>query len=441
MSMTACTKWVTVPPPTTEVTADGAFANDASAEATVAGLYGQIMSGTMLFLNGANTLYPGLSADELSGTFPDATGDAFAHHALTADNSAINFDLWGRAYGYLYQTNACLAGIHNPAAISDAVRKRLEGETRFMRALTLFYLTNLYGEVPLPLSTDYAVNERLPRADTGTIYNQMVTDLATAKAELREAGVMADAVRPSYYACAALMARVALYRKDWTEATAEADTVIESGAYSLQDLPNVFTAGNGEAIFSLAPVIPSLNTAEGLYFVPYDPTALPLYALTDSLLAHFETGDGRKAAWTGSNTVDGTVYTYPYKYKTKSGNAVVENYVVLRLAELYLIRAEARAASGDLAGATDDVNAIRGRAGLPLLGEGLSQADLSARVRQENRIEFFCEWGHRWLDLKRTGTADAVLRYKSGWQPTDVLYPIPNSQILLNGALTQNPGY
>jgi hypothetical protein len=72
-----------------------------------------------------------------------------------------------------------------------------------------------------------------------------------------------------------------------------------------------------------------------------------------------------------------------------------------------------------------------------------TQSSLLLVIEQERRIEFFAEWGHRWLDLKRTNRADPILGAlkPATWQPTDVLWPIPQDQINLNPSLTQNPGY
>jgi hypothetical protein len=115
---------------------------------------------------------------------------------------------------------------------------------------------------------------------------------------------------------------------------------------------------------------------------------------------------------------------------------------MLRLAEQYLIRAEARAKLGKLAEARTDVDAVRSRAGLAGLNSSLNQTQLLSAIETERLHEFFGEFGHRWLDLKRTDRATAVLSpIKSNWQATDVLYPIPQAQILINNKLTQNPGY
>ncbi len=113
---------------------------------------------------------------------------------------------------------------------------------------------------------------------------------------------------------------------------------------------------------------------------------------------------------------------------------------------MYLVRAEARAQQNKLAESIADVDAIRGRAGLPLIqntNPGIGQSGLLNAIAQERRIELFAEWGHRWLDLKRTDKTDIVLGPLKGsnWQPTDVLYPIPASEITNDIYLIQNPGY
>jgi hypothetical protein len=116
---------------------------------------------------------------------------------------------------------------------------------------------------------------------------------------------------------------------------------------------------------------------------------------------------------------------------------------VLRLAEQYLIRAEARANQNNIAGAVDDINVIRTRAGLPAVSQGVSKDQCLLAIEQERRIELFTEWGHRWFDLKRTNRADAVLStLKSpNWQSADRLYPIPQSELETDVHLNQNPGY
>jgi len=116
--------------------------------------------------------------------------------------------------------------------------------------------------------------------------------------------------------------------------------------------------------------------------------------------------------------------------------------MVLRLAEQYLIRAEARVRQNDLVGAIQDLNVVRARAGLPDLSSGVSQDLILAAVIQERRVELFAEWGHRWSDLIRWGQADSVLSMeKPKWTANAKLYPLPLVDIQRNGNLRQNDGY
>jgi hypothetical protein len=168
--------------------------------------------------------------------------------------------------------------------------------------------------------------------------------------------------------------------------------------------------------------------------------------LSDSLVYNFDLGDLRALHWIDSISVSGITYYYPWKYKLNyTGAPPVEYPMVLRLAEQYLIRSEARAQQGNLNGAAADLNAIRTRAGLPNTA-AVTQQDFLNAIYRERRFELFTEYGHRWLDLIRTGNVNAVMGVvtpeKGGiWVPTDSLYPLPLTEIKADPNLTQNPGY
>ena len=136
-----------------------------------------------------------------------------------------------------------------------------------------------------------------------------------------------------------------------------------------------------------------------------------------------------------------TVYTYPTKYRSLAASANAEYFTVLRLAEQYLIRAEARAQQNNVSGAREDLFAVRQRAGLGATPANNKDALLLA-VERERRIELNSEMGHRWFDLKRTGRINTVLStVKANWNAEAALYPVPADQRSRNGNLTQNPGY
>ena len=160
-------------------------------------------------------------------------------------------------------------------------------------------------------------------------------------------------------------------------------------------------------------------------------------------MAAFETEDNRFNDWVGARSSN----SYPVKYKNSTSLSIgvtsnLEYTVLLRLAEQYLIRAEARVRQNDLTGAQEDLNAVRNRAGLEDTPNMTSESLLTA-INQERRIELFAEGGHRWLDLKRMERASEVLEpLKELWEPTDVLWPIPEIEIFNNSnLLPQNPGY
>ena len=119
--------------------------------------------------------------------------------------------------------------------------------------------------------------------------------------------------------------------------------------------------------------------------------------------------------------------------------------MVIRLSEIYLIRAEARAQQQNLAPALSDLDTIRSRAGLPPCTANGIQETLNA-IYAERRVELFSEYGHRWLDLKRVKAIDQVMTvvspHKGGsWNDNDSLYPIPFQDIQADPKLSQNPGY
>jgi hypothetical protein len=189
------------------------------------------------------------------------------------------------------------------------------------------------------------------------------------------------------------------------------------------------------------------NSGEGKLFVlpELQDLSYPVY-LSSAIVNSFESQDKRKTEWVGTVTYDGTTYCFPNKYKIAQGvDAPSTEYsTIFRLAEQYLIRAEARTHLGDFAGAQEDLNMIRHRAGLPNTSAS-DEASLLAAIEQERKVELFTEYGHRWFDLKRTNKADTVLSAIKGatWQSTDQLYPIPAREMAKSPSLQghQNPGY
>ncbi len=171
----------------------------------------------------------------------------------------------------------------------------------------------------------------------------------------------------------------------------------------------------------------------------------PVY-LSAFLLNSFEEGDKRKNNWVGLTVVGTDSFYFPHKYKIGSyGDPVSEYLMVLRLSEQYLIRAEARAHQGDFTGALEDLNTVRARAGLTEV-TSTDKEQILDFILHERRVELFSEWGHRWLDLKRTGKVDDVMvdvttKKGGSWNTNWQLYPLPLSDLQKDMNLTQNMGY
>jgi starch-binding outer membrane protein, SusD/RagB family len=299
----------------------------------------------------------------------------------------------------------------------------------------------LFGDVPLALSTNADKNALLARSPCGDAYAQMIKDLQAAIQLLPDTAINTI---PTRYAALALLSRVYLSKKEWSLAAATASAVIDAGKFALPlELNQVFIANSAETIFQWAPVLENFNSAEGVLFLPASNTVPPTYVVTQALVNAFELGDLRKTHWLKTIVTGREIHYFPYKYQVRFSTEPVEYNIVLRLAEQYLIRAEARARQDQIAAAVADINAIRKRAALKNIPTTINRNECMHAIQQERRTEFFAEWGHRWFDLKRTGKADSVLSIAKGanWQITDQLYPIPQSELDVAPNLKQNPGY
>lgn len=457
----SCRKMVTVPQPINSITTPQMFESDDQAKTAMAGVYTLMINGGLNFSNGYTTLLTGMSSDEL---LYYGAGDAhilsFNPNRLLYNNSYTSA-VWTNAYKTIYNANAVIEGIAASTSytLTDPVRKRLTAEAQFIRAFCYFYLANLYGDVPLVLTVDFNKTRYMTRTPVSQVYGQIIKDLTAAQSVL-EPEPAAERITPGKWAATAMLARVYLYTRDYSNAAAQATAVIDNASlFGLESDPNnVFLIASKEAIWQLKqgiadPTYLNMTTeAYNLWPAPW-PNGTTRYCLTESLLNAFEPGDSRRNAWLNSSTNNGAgLYYYPYKYKLGRHNgaqnvASTEYYMVLRLAEMYLIRAEAAAngAAGGAAAAISDLNVIRTRAGLTALPASLTDGQVMAAIAQERRVELFAEWGHRWLDLKRTGKAHDVLSAMPAKQPWEgdyqLLYPIPDKEIQINPRLQQNPDY
>lgn len=393
-SGTACKKFIDPGAPVTELVAGTVYTNDQKATATILSIYSGI-SGTN-FSPGGNQSFStmgGLSADELID-YSITSGRAEYYANAVSVTNTTNLAIWRNTYQYIYQANAVLEGLEKSSGVSAATKKDLQGQAKFIRAFLYFYLTNCWGDVPYVTTSDYTVNSIARRTPQAEIYKGIIADLLEAQDLLSDTDVSGNRIQPSKWAAKALLSRAYLFLQNWQNAESAATEVIShSSAFTLlPDITKVFLKDSRETIWQLMPVVPDHNSSEGYNYIL---TTKPNYvALSAQIVNAFEAGDKRKANWVGNFTSGSQSYYFTSKYKVKIASSLSEYSVILRLSELYLIRAEARARQNKLTGpnsAVADIDLLRIRAGLsPSLA--VSQLQILDAVMQERKVELFTEW-------------------------------------------------
>lgn len=434
-SISSCEKFVEVDEVKNRMLAEQVFENQGTADAAIRGLYRGLRDAVPTPIILQNSIY----ANEIL-PYSNALSNTFYTFNIQPTNSGLP---WNSFYSIIYGANNAVQKLQNSTDIPDVIKRRYIAEAKFMRALCYFYLVNFFGDVPLVLTTDIKTNSTISRTPSASVYTQIINDLKDAKPDLPEdfAHAGGEKIRANKWTATALLARSYLYIKDYTNAEAEAAAVIGSGKFILLSTPTgIFTKNNNEAIFQFAN-----SASEGnLIIENFIYTTAPQYILTPAMLASFEAGDLRRTTWVRTQTYASQPVSIPFKFTTTATNPPEYN-TFIRLSEIYLIRAEAKAMRNDFQGCADDVNLIRLRhGGLSVgLAAPANQETAVSMVLHERQVEFFTEGAHRFFDLKRTGRIDAVMSTDKPtyWKSTAALYPIPSTERQRNPNLSQNLGY
>lgn len=462
-SFSSCRKFLEIGSPKTEIGTDEVFNSNAVATSAVLSIYGDMNASASNAFSVKLSSLLGQAADELQ-TIERAPQSNYYTNSLLSTTQ--NDDLWSPCYKQIYYANLAIENLRAAKNVTPEVKQQLLGEAIFIRAFLHFYLVNLFGDVPYLSSTDYKETNNVVRMPTAKVYELIIEDLKLAKSYLKDnfpdpnnnLPANQERVRANKSAAGALLAKTYLNLHDWNNAKLEADTIIASPNYEL--LPNidqVFLKNSRETIWALqSSNVSNPNTFEaGKYVLLSAPSPFGqgVSLSTNFINTAFEADDKRRTNWVGTFTsaVPAGTWYFPYKYKATGTTGVSQEYaIVFRIAEIYLIRAEALAELDQSPMAVIDLNKIRERArattdALPDYPQDMDKPDLLRAIMKERRVELFAEGGHRWLDLKRTGQADEVLSVLKGvnWQPFDVLFPIPEDQFTFDPNMRgqQNPGY
>jgi len=432
----SCKKFLEVKP-RDAVSDEQTIVDGNSAQTAVRGIYNTLESNdyygntfqTLGFFSGDNIQYVG----------SQTVNQQLTNHAVVSDLAALN-TAWGAIYNVINRSNNVLAkvpGLPVSATFNQALKDQLIGEAYFLRALAYFDLARTWGGVQLILTptgspTDQTKKSRSTLTET---YAQVLSDLTLAEGLLP---ATTNRIRATQKTAFALHARLSLYQKDWQNAEFYASKLIGDSNYALIAPYNAFFANNvtasRESVFELY-YNTNVTNSQGYNWQPstnggvgwITPTSTIVTLLTSPAIG------GNRSTLIQTVTSAGVTRYYGNLYYRTAGT---DPAFLIRLAELYLIRAEARAERENLTGSADDLNAVRFRAGLGIT-DAKTKDQLLLAIENENRVEFALE-NHRWYDLVRTGRAGTVLGITDN---NKLLLPIPYAQLLIDTNLKQNPGY
>jgi hypothetical protein len=468
--------------PISEYSPDGYYNTTASA---LQGLYGVY---DMLQKDGTYNRYLWSMVHGRSDDGSEAAGDSYDRlkNFMDDPSTVAHNEGWIFHFQGITRANSLLDGLKASIAIPEADKLRIEGETKFLRALYYFNLVNIFGGVPILTKSLPPAESNLPRSSVDEVYALIEEDCLAAIATLPFAKEMASVEkgRASRGSAQALLARAYLYQGKYDLAADMALDVINSNQYILTPGESGFRANflvsgeNGpESIFEVQYSDKNANKGwaqeegnQGANWLrpgfvggwsgemfntsfretsPDRPTALQGIDVNDPRRKYTLCVGGTTLPLDDNPTYkvpDGTpAQTSAKHWSSKNVNGYLEvlNWIVLRYAEVLLIRAEALIeANKGLAEATDRINEVRARVGLTPIATGQSQAQLRDLVRYERRIELAQE-GTRYWDLRRWKLLKEAMTFaQKNYQDKYEYAPIPQNQIdLSNNVLKQNDGY
>lgn len=415
------------------------------------------------------------SDDATKGSEPGdfATAKEIEEFRATASNFQFGSWWWTRLYLGIFYANVAIANVDNATDASEAEKKQMLAEARFLRAYYYSELVRSYGGVPL--RTAPKQKKEQPRASAEEVYKLIEEDYSFAAQNLPEKSAYSDADmgRATKGAAQALLGKVYLYQKKWQEAKDTFQKVLNSGEYSLDpNYSSLFTVAGENGVESIFEIQFFESASEAntwrnggnfttVFIMPRNIWGWGLLQPTKKLYEAYEEGDPRREATIivkgevieGEKQVgtdDQTGYYSRKDFLPPSQRPKLSvknsplNEIVIRLADVYLMYAEAAYHLGDEGTARTYVNKVRARARgnnktiLPDVSEG-GTALLKA-IYHERRVELALEH-HRYWDVIRTGRGKELL-HPNFTPGKHELFPIPDTEINASeGVLVQNPGY
>lgn len=436
----SCEKLIEVDVPDNQIPSVEVFENVQTADAALAALYAGLRDKSPI---------AGSSSGALLGTYTDdldfyasagsnGTFDLYKNQHITTNTDISSY--WSDAYGQIYLANSIIEGVGKSSSLSMPDKSRIKGEALLMRSVIFFYLWQVFGDIPYPVTTNYQVNQSISKTSALEVVTKLENDLNEVIGLLKDEYRNTERIYPNKKVAQLMLAKIFMQQKQWVEAEVILKSIVQSPLYEFQnDIGAVFTKSGRHILWQLKPK-PGFPTSESMayYFTGAAPSS---YALTQNLVNSFWGNDLRKSKWMASVTVGLNTWYRSDKYRNRS-NDLTEYSIVFRLEEVYLLLAESMAQQNKITEALPYVNATRQRAELTPLTSSLTKEALLSEILLEDRREFFTEMGHRFLDLKRMDHLSDLVTVKPNWKEYHRLWPIPQQELLLNSNLNpQNTGY
>ncbi len=388
---------------------------------------------------------------------------------IDATNANVSRD-WRYLYATIGKANSVFNNADATPGVDEARKLQIKAEAAWIRGFIYFQAVRLWGDIPLQLQEVTTVSiELLPeiypmlfpaRAPLEKVYEQIISDF-----ELALAHAPVSAPHKGYVTkgnANAMLAKVyaTMQPVQWDKVGQYCDAVLAGGYSLLPEYDMLWDnahENSSEAIFEInyegTPSSGNWGASmfRGLEWKKFNTPSNDLVATFDS-----EQDLIRKNASIDFQDVSGKwsdpywpQITFPFinKYRNITGPSP-QNFILLRLADIILLKAEVLNENGDIAGAAALVNQIRSRVNLPNTTAS-NKADMKLAIEKERRLELVFE-GHRWFDLLRTGRAIEVMNNVKGPNGTSLGYvvtenrlrwPIPQAELDKNTKLVQNEGY
>lgn len=442
----SCVKSVLDKKPVSSFSGEDFYKTPADAQAGIYGIYNAAQSTFRI-----NFAYWGEARADNVETTHSGESMLLTQNNLNETLSSAN---WANLYGMISRANYAIKYIPNAYGGDPTGGLQLIAQAHALRALAYFYLVRIWGDVPLITEPYTSVDQDIfvKRDDKEKVLDQIESDLDFATQNcVDKFNNDNDRIMFTKGGANALLTEVYMWRKKYDLALETSEKVLNNSLYALasgmDNWAKIFTGGySSESILEVGYNETQTNSLRVLYFLGSDATFTP----SARFRASFEPGDLRKS-YIYDTTIAQPRGLWKFLGKGLSdedASTSSQNIVLIRLADIMLLRAEALVGAGGVENTTEALtllNSIRRRAGLDPFENAAAAAakygDLATAILHERSIEL-CFEGQRWFDLVRTGKAIATMEPVNGLKdPGNLLWPLSQSVRNKNPNLKQNDYY